>query len=62
MIEAITKPEISASIKGKTIVVFVLTDLMKPPDDAHQKALEIAAKETNDSNKKNLPKIILYRI
>ena len=52
MIEAITKPEISASIKGKTIVVFVLTDLIKPPEDAHQKALEIAAKETNDSNKK----------
>ena len=52
MIEAINNPEINASIKGNTIVVFVFTDLIKPPDDAHQKALEIAAKETNDSNKK----------
>ena len=45
-------PETIDSIKGKTNVVFAFTDLIKPPDDAHQKALEIAAKETNDSNKK----------
>ena len=44
-------PETIDSIKGKTNVVFAFTDLIKPPEEAHQKALEIAAKEIKESNK-----------
>ena len=43
-------PETIDSIKGKTNVVFAFTDLIKPPEEAHQKALEIAAKEIKESN------------